>query len=50
MSQTFTYIVDLFDELAKLTAREAEKNLYYQYGHLEEIIESIQEMSKSRKD
>ena len=49
MSQTFTYIVDLFDELAKLTAHESEKNLYYQYGHPQEIIESIQEMSKSRK-
>jgi hypothetical protein len=49
MSQTTTYIVDLFDEIARLTAKRSQINLYYQYGHPAEVIESIAAMSKSRK-
>lgn len=49
MSQTFTYIVDLFDDLAVRTARKSGINLYYQYGHWIEIRDTIQVMSKSRK-
>jgi hypothetical protein len=45
---TYTYIVDLFDSLAKLTATKSGIGLYYQYGHPLEIIESIQAMAKSR--
>lgn len=49
MSQTTTYIVDLFDELARLTAVKSGIGLYYQYGDPLEIVDTIKEMAKSRK-